>query len=40
LRQRVEELEWRNVREDVAPFLEHTEESDILTRENLLRLLK
>ncbi len=39
LRQRVEGLEWRNVREDVAPFLERTEELDLLTRENLLRVL-
>ncbi len=39
LRQRVEELEWRNVRADVAPFLERAEEMDLLTRENLIRVL-
>ncbi len=40
LRQRVAELEWRRVHDDVVPFLERAEESDILTRENLLRLLE
>ncbi|OGO20381.1 MAG: hypothetical protein A2Z14_05150 [Chloroflexi bacterium RBG_16_48_8] len=35
----LEKLEWRNVRDDVAPFLERSEELDLLTRENLLRLL-
>ena len=39
LRQRVEDLEWRNVRADVAPFLERVEEMDLLTRENLIRVL-
>ena len=39
LRQRVEELEWRNVRDDVAPFLERSEEVGLLTRDNLLRVL-
>ena len=39
LRERVGELEWRNVYDDVAPFLERSEEVDILTRENLLRVL-
>ena len=40
LSQRVKELEWRSVREDVAPFLERIQELDILTRENLLRVLE
>lgn len=39
MRQRVEKLDWRGVRDDVWPFLERTEELDLLTRENLLRLL-
>ena len=39
LRQRVEELEWRNARADVEPFLELADETELLTRENLLRLL-
>ncbi len=40
LSQRIKELEWRNVRADVAPFLERIQELDILTRENLLRVLE
>jgi len=40
LRLRVEELEWRSVREDVAPFLERAEEIELLTRENLIRILE
>jgi hypothetical protein len=40
LRERVGELEWRNVHDDVAPFLEHSEELDLLTRENLMRVLR
>lgn len=39
LRERIQDLAWRNVREDVAPFLERLEERDLLTRANLLRLL-
>jgi hypothetical protein len=39
LHQCVEGLEWRNMRRDVAPFLERPEELDLLTRENLLGLL-
>jgi hypothetical protein len=39
LRERIQDLAWRNVREDVAPFLERAEERDLLTRANLLRLL-
>lgn len=40
LRQRIEVLDWQGVRDDVFPFLERPEESKLLTRENLLRLLK
>lgn len=40
LRQRIDDLDWRNVRNDVGSFLERTEELDLLTRENLLRLLE
>ncbi len=39
LHQRVEGLDWRNVREDAAPFLKRPEESDLLTRSNLMGLL-
>jgi len=39
LHQRIQDLDWRNVREDVGPFLERAEEMDLLTRENLLRIL-
>jgi len=39
LRQRVAELDWRTVHEDVAPFLERAQEVDLLTRANLLRVL-
>ncbi len=39
LRNRIEQLEWRNVRSDVAPFLERADELELLTRENLLQLL-
>jgi len=37
---RVEELEWRNVREDVAPFLEQAEDIELMTRENLIQVLE
>ena len=39
LRNCIDELEWRNVRTDVAPFLERANELELLTRENLRRLL-
>ncbi len=39
LRNRIDELEWRNVRSDVAPFLERADEIELLTRENVRRLL-
>ncbi len=40
LRQRVESLDWRTVREDVAPFIERSEDLGLLTRENILGLLE
>lgn len=40
IRGRVSELSWKNVFEDVAPFLEKEAEIQLLTRENLLRLLE
>jgi hypothetical protein len=40
LRLRIQDLDWRNVRMDVAPFLERAEEMNLLTRENLIRILK
>lgn len=39
LRRRVEELDWRTIREDVAPFLGRQSELDLLNRENLLKVL-
>jgi len=40
LRQRVEELEWRNARDDVAPFIERIQDLELLTRENPQRVLE
>jgi hypothetical protein len=40
LRERVEDCDWRSVRDDVTPFLERVEELELLTSENLLRLLR
>lgn len=40
IREKVSELPWKNVFDDVAPFLEKEAEIRILTRENLLRLLE
>jgi len=40
VRQKVTELPWEQVFEDVAPFLEKEAEIQLLTRENLLRLLE
>ncbi len=37
---RLSELDWERVREDVAPFLEDHSELDLLTKSNLLSLLK
>lgn len=39
LSRRVEALDWRTIREDVAPFLESQSELDLLKRENLLKVL-
>jgi hypothetical protein len=39
LHSRVEQLDWRTVREDVAPFLQRQSELDLLTRENVLKVL-
>ena len=39
IREKVSELSWKNVFEDIAPFLEKEAEIRLLTRENLLRLL-
>jgi len=36
---RIEDLEWEKARNDVAPFLERSQELDLLTKENLLRVL-
>lgn len=38
--QRVELLQWKQVAQDVEPFLERTEDVALLTRENLLALLQ
>lgn len=40
LRKRVESLKWDRVVEDVQPFLEHQEDIDLLTKQNLLELLR
>jgi len=40
VRRRIEDLEWEKARDDVAPFLERGQELDLLTKENLLRVLK
>lgn len=37
---RLEELDWRRVADDVRPFLEQPEAVDLLTRDNLLRVLR
>jgi hypothetical protein len=37
---RVGELDWKNVQNDVGPFLERRDELNLLTRENLLGLLE
>ena len=36
---RLKEMDWDRVRADVSPFLERTEDTSLLTRENLLSLL-
>lgn len=40
LRARIEHLEWEKARVDVAPFLERGEEIDLLTKDNLLGVLR
>lgn len=40
VREKVSELSWKNVVDDVMPFLENEAEVQLLTRENLLRLLE
>lgn len=40
LAQRVSEVDWKNVRGDVLPFLEHPEEADLLDKDTILGLLK
>ncbi|GAB4537490.1 MAG: nucleotidyl transferase AbiEii/AbiGii toxin family protein [Anaerolineales bacterium] len=40
LRERLQTLDWENVRQDVAPFLESPANLDLLTLENLDRLLR
>lgn len=40
VREKVSEISWKNVVDDVAPFLEKEAETQLLTRENLLRLLE
>lgn len=40
LLERIEALDWKNARADVAPFLERAEDVDMLTRENLMRTIK
>lgn len=40
IRQKIQEMSWERVRKDVAPFLEKDAELDLLTRDNLLVLLK
>ncbi len=38
--ERIEGLDWRPVLDDVRPFVAHPTEVDLLTRENMLRLLQ
>ncbi|MGB7581091.1 MAG: nucleotidyl transferase AbiEii/AbiGii toxin family protein [Sedimentisphaerales bacterium] len=40
VRRRIEEFHWKQVVEDVRPFLERTEDVALLTKENLLGLLQ
>lgn len=40
VRQQVENVDWKLVREDVLPFLENPPEIDLLTKDNLLRVLR
>jgi len=36
----VKEVEWKKVRQDVENFLENPRDLEILTQDNILRLLK
>jgi hypothetical protein len=40
VRERLEGLDWGVVRDDVVPFLETPDEAGLLTRENLIGLLR
>lgn len=40
VRKRVENFEWEKVRADVEPFIERTEELDLLTKKNLIRVIR
>ena len=40
LGQCVSDLDWKHVRGDVLPFLEHPEEADLLDKDTILGLLK
>jgi len=40
VRQQIEGVDWKLVRDDVLPFLESPAEIDLLTKENLLRVLR
>jgi hypothetical protein len=40
VRRRIEKFHWKQVVEDVRPFLERTEDVALLTKENLLGLLQ
>ena len=39
VRERLQSLDWRQVTDDVRPFLEPSADPDLLTRENLMRVL-
>jgi len=40
VREKIESISWEQAREDVRPFLASQLEIDLLTKENLIRLLK
>jgi len=40
LRQRVNKAQWNAVMDDMLPFLSHPDESRVLTKQNVLNLLK
>ena len=39
VRQRLDQLNWDRLVDDVRPFLEHQHDVDLLSRDNVLRLL-